>query len=167
MTIARIVMPNRILTEAVKLAGKPNRSGGYGWTATEHPAVKCITDWWNAEAPVEVQKAYGLAMYVQYEDGWLSGDPEEGMVSHDQWHAHIRINAEASLCDGRVVFIFLTQSEDENDHSFFSKAVDGSHGYSGGKWPEISGDALITFYSYKQLSLIPSRFPDIWRVIST
>lgn len=165
MTETRLVMPPRVLVEAVKLAEGPCDIGCQGWTLTEHPAVKYLTDWWNSAATPDVRNAYGVSLYVQHGEDWLSGDPEEGLVDADTFAKSIKPRAEALLLDGRAVFIFLTESVDEDEHSFYSKAVDGSHGLSGGKWPEISGNGIVTFYSYKQLSIIPIRFPELWNEV--
>jgi hypothetical protein len=155
-------MPAEVLIEAVRLASIPCTKGQKG-----HQAVKHITDWWNATANPELRCAYGFSVYVKYGDDWLSGNPEERWVDAASWHRNLRPKAEATLLDGQVVIVFFKRSVDENEYSFDAKSVDGNTGINGGKWPEITGDGLVTWDSFEVLSVFPQRFPDVWAEVRT
>lgn len=149
-------IPAQIFIEAVKRAQIPcpvNQEG--------HPAVEFITDWWNLNAENGLQTAYGLALYVRYGNDWLAGDPEECWVSAEQCEKHRSPRAEGVLLNGRVIIAFIKRSTD-SAHGFDAKCVDGSGGTSGGRWPGITGDGILTRYSHQALSIFPERFPDAW-----
>lgn len=162
MQYEQLSMPVQVFVDAVKMATTPCEKGQEG-----HPAVKRITDWWNATATPDLQCAYGFALYVRHGDNWLSGNPEEGLVMADIWARHARPSAEATLLDGNIAFTFVKQSVDENDHAYEAKAVNGMEGFSGGKWPEITGNGILTYDAHEALSLIPTRFPEIWHKACT
>lgn len=151
-----LVMPASVLIESIRLARAQCPANQEG-----HPAVKCLTDWWNANAEKELRSAYAFSLYVRYGVDWLAGDPEECWVSAEQWERGHHPGATASLLGGRVSIVFVKRSLDEA-HGFDAKCVDGSEGTSGGRWPEITGDGILTRYSHEALELFPSRFPDAW-----
>jgi hypothetical protein len=152
----QLEMPIEVFVNAVNVAKNPCPEG-----AESHPAVKCITDWWNATAKQRYLYAYGFSLSVQYGEDRLSGDPEEGWILKDTWERYVRPHAQAMLLDGKVCFVFYRASID-TAHSFEARAVDGSEGTGGGKWGGISGNAIVTRYSHQDLSIFPVRFPEVW-----
>ncbi|WOF81682.1 hypothetical protein P5704_027790 (plasmid) [Pseudomonas sp. FeN3W] len=158
--VNKISMPTSVFVDAVHMASMPCEDNQEG-----HAAIKRITDWWNATVEPEFACAYGFALYVRFGEAWLSGNPEEHWVDATTWAKHAKPKAEATLLNGSFSFVFFKQTDEENAHSFLAKAVDGSHGFSGGKSAaETSGDAILTRYAHAALSLVPARFPEIWRI---
>lgn len=158
--VNQISMPTRLFVDAVRMASIPLENNQEG-----HAAVKHITDWWNATVEPEFRGAYGLALYVRFGDAWLSGNPEEHWSDATTWAKNTKPKAEAILLNGNLSVVFFKQTAEENDHSFYAQAVDGSHGFSGGKAAtESSGNAILTRYAHEALSLAPARFPEIWRI---
>ncbi|BDC78360.1 hypothetical protein ACEP28_32535 [Pseudomonas aeruginosa] len=67
----QITMPAHVFVEAVRKASLPLVG-----QQTDHPAVRLITDWWNATAAPEHPSAYGFSLYVRDGESWLSGNPQ-------------------------------------------------------------------------------------------
>ena len=156
----RLEMPIEVFVNAVRMATHPCSEG-----AESHPAIQCITDWWNATARRNYLYAYAFSVYVRSGEDWLSGDPEEGWVLKSSWEKYVRPNAEATLLDGKISLVFWRPSVD-TAHSFEARAVDGSEGTGGGKWAGITGNAILTRYSHQDLSIFPVRFPEVWRELA-
>lgn len=155
-----IQIPASIFVEAVRMASIPLHKDH-----RSHPAVECITDWWNATSEPEFQHAYGFALYVNFGEDWLSGNPEEGWVDTATWVRNSKPKAQASLGQGCMTFVFFKKAVDDQ-HCFDAKAVDGSDGFSGGKGAdEASGNSILIRYAHEALSLVPDRFPELWRSV--
>jgi hypothetical protein len=153
-----IAMPIDVFVQAVNLANADSVG-----TLQQAIAVQHVTDWWNATAAEELRCAFGFGLYVRHGDDWLSGTPEEGLVTQATWKRCSKPRAEATLLDGKVSFVFFKESVDENQTSFDAKAVDGGEGYSGGMWPGLTGNEIVMQGSYEVLELVPVRFPEIWQ----
>lgn len=149
-------IPAGIFIDAIKLAQMPCLANQEG-----HPAVKVLTDWWNSTVQPEFQSAYGLSLYVRYGSDWMAGDPEEPWTSAQQFEKHSAPMSEGYLLGGRVMVNFFTHSVD-SECGYDAKSVDGSNGSSGGRWPGITGDGILTRYSHEALDIFPKRFPDAW-----
>lgn len=152
----RLEMPIEVFVNAVRMATDPCSEG-----AESHPEIQCITDWWNATARQQYLYAYAFSLSVRYDENWLSGDPEEGWILKSAWEKCVRPNAEATLLDGKISFVFWRPAVD-TAHSFEARAVDGSEGTDGGKWEGITGNGILTRYSHQDLSIFPVRFPEVW-----
>jgi hypothetical protein len=152
----RLEMPVEVFVNAVRMANEPCPEN-----AESHPAIQCITSWWNATARRKYLYAYGFSLYVRFGEDWLSGDPEEGWVLKDSWEKYEAPKAEATLLDGKISFVFFRPSIDA-EHFYDALAVDGSEGTSGGKWAGITGNGILTRYSHQALSIFPRRFPEVW-----
>jgi hypothetical protein len=157
--LKRLEMPIEVFVNAVRMATAPCTEN-----AESHPAIQCITDWWNATARQKYLYAYACFLYVRIGEDWLSGDPEEGWVLKSSWEKYEKPKAEATLLDGKICFVFLRPAVD-TEHSFEARAVDGSEGTGGGKWAGITGNGILTRYSHQALSIFPVRFPEVWRDI--
>lgn len=153
-------MPAAVLLEAVRLAALPCEEG-----QVEHQAVKHLARWWDGASAPELRGAFGFALYVRHGDYWLSGNPEEGWVDAGTWAKCSRPRAVAQLLQGRITFVFFQRPVDTPRNGFDAKAVDGSEGVSGGKWPGITAEGIVTRYSHEALSLLADRFPRAWRDI--
>ncbi|MBD8681218.1 hypothetical protein [Pseudomonas sp. CFBP 13719] len=158
--LAPIELPPAVFAEAVRLANLPNLDRK-GWRI----AIEHLTSWWNSTADVPYQGAYGLSLYVRFGDDWLSGNPEECWVSGAQWALAERPLAQAGLLNGDVSITFQRQAEDIGGHSFEAKAVDGSHGTSGGLVEGSTGNDTLDEFSFEVLSIFPVRYPDAWAKI--
>lgn len=79
------------------------------------------------------------------------------------WVKSSKPRAVAQLLQGRITFVFFKPPVDTPRNGFDAKAVYGSEGVSGGKWPRISAEEIMTRYSHEALSLLPERFPRTWR----
>jgi hypothetical protein len=152
----QLEMPIEVFVNAVHLAKNPCPQG-----AESHPAIKCVTDWWNATAKRRYLYAYAFSLSVRYEEDWKSGDPEEGWILKDTWERYARPHAQATLLDNKVCLVFYKAAVDK-DHSFEARAVDGSDGTSCGKWEGVTGNGILTRYSHQDLSIFPVRFPEVW-----
>jgi hypothetical protein len=155
-----VQIPAKIFVEAVRMARIPCHKD-----QASHPAVEHVTDWWNATSDPEHQHAYGFALYAQFGENWLSGNPEEGWIDAATWARNPKPKAQASLSQAGIVLVFFKGVVDEDEHSFDAKAVDGSDGFSGGKGAdETSGNSILTRYAHDALSRVPDRFPELWRI---
>lgn len=153
-------LPGNLLIEAVKLSSIPLKTGQEG-----HPAVEHLTNWWNSTAAPAMRKAYSFALYVQYGEDWLSGDPDEQWVSAAAWEKHDKPRAQANVLEGRVTLIFFTQATDDNENGYAAPSVDGSEGSSGGRWASMTGNAILTLDSLNILKILPERFADVWALL--
>lgn len=153
-------LPGNLLIEAVKLSSIPLKNGQEG-----HPAVEYLTNWWNSTAAPAMRKAYSFALYVQYGEDWLSGDPDEHWVSAAAWEKHDKPRAQATALEGRVTLIFFTQATDDNENGYAAPSVDGSEGSSGGRWASMTGNAILTLDSLNILKILPERFADVWALL--
>ncbi|VVP44971.1 hypothetical protein [Pseudomonas fluorescens] len=161
MPNTQIQMPTNVFVEAVHMATLP-------WHKRQesHPSVERIIDWWNTTSEPEFQCAYGFALYVQFGEEWLSGNPEEGWVDAPTWAKNSKPKAQASLASADMTFVFFKHSVDASEFAFDARAVDGSEGFSGGKGAdETSGNTILTRYAHEALCLVPERFPALWRSV--
>lgn len=156
----QLVMPPAIFAEALRLSGTP-----CGRRQNSHPCVQYLTDWWNSNADADLRSAHSLVLYVRYGEDWLAGDPEECWVDAKTWARNLSPRGEAILLGGDVCIYFLKRAVDE-EHGFTAKGVDDLRGMGSGRWDNLTGDQINTFYSHKYLEIFKERFPDAWERIS-
>lgn len=150
-------MPPEVFVEAVRLANLP------GLTRKDYrPSIEHLTAWWDKTADPQYRGAYGFSLYVRFGENWLSGNPEESWVSRSTWASNIKPAAQATMLGGDVSIFFEREAVDLNSYSFEAKAVDGSHGFSGGLVEGTTGNDALNDFSFEVLSIFPQRYPSAW-----
>lgn len=57
---------------------------------------------------------------------------------------------------------FDREAVDLNPYFFEAKAVDGSHGFSGGLIAGTTGNDALNDFSFEVLNIFPQRYPSVW-----
>lgn len=153
-------MPPEVFVEAVRLASLPSLTRKDYRSSIEH-----LTAWWDKTEDPQYRGAYGFALYVRFGEDWLSGNPEECWVSGSAWASIDKTAAQATMLEGQVSIFFEREAVDLNPYSFEAKAVDGSHGFSGGLIEGVTGNDMLNDFSFEVLSIFPLRYPDAWAEI--
>ncbi|AXH60269.1 hypothetical protein [Pseudomonas amygdali] len=150
-------MPPEVFVEAVRLANLP------GLAAKNYrDSIEYLTSWWNKTADPKYQGAYGFSLYVRFGEDWLSGNPEESWVSCSTWASNNKPAAMATMLGGDVGIFFEREAVDLSPYSFEAKAVDGSHGFSGGLPEGATGNEIQNDFSFEVLKIFPQRYPTAW-----
>ncbi|HEP6431461.1 TPA: hypothetical protein VDB83_005793 [Burkholderia cenocepacia] len=172
----RLALPASVFVEAVRMAAEPRgpiesqtlqKGVRHAVADSQYAAVDVLTAWWNATAPHQLRGAFSFMPYVKVNEGWASGDMEEGLVGEESMLRLGRTGTVATLHDAVIVLFYRAPTT--NAHRWFSApAVDGSGSTEGSLPARLSAEQLLATDAYDALHEFPIRFGELWeRLISS